>query len=70
MGFPLAVFTMGEETSGGYDWQFYLPLDSSKLENLKLFIEVCVSGGIWFSRSRQGIVGGMSVIFKKKTSYS
>lgn len=46
MGFPLVVFTMGEETSGGYDdWQFYLPLDSSKLESLKLFIEVCVSGG-------------------------
>lgn len=41
--------------------QFCYFLDISKLENLQVFI-----GGIWLSRSRQGIIGGISVVLKKK----
>lgn len=45
--------------------QFCYLLDTSEPENLQVFI-----GGVWLSRSRQGIIGGISVVLKSLTDDS
>lgn len=60
MEFSLPVSTMVMRLPLGR-LQFCYLLDTSELENLQVFI-----GGVWLSRSRQGIIGRISVVLRNK----
>lgn len=60
MGFSLPVSIVGMRLPLD-ELRFCYLLDTSKLENIPVFI-----GGIWLRRSRQGIIGGISVVLKNR----